>query len=84
MVLPRLVATYGDDLAQASPVREGPLLPVLSDARRLGLEEIRAGRLLSPPPVAASELGGNGPEFTGELERLCEGQIGIFPAARAS
>jgi hypothetical protein len=84
VVLPRLVASYEADLAQASPVREAPVMAVLGAARRLGAEEIRAGRLLSRAPSVASELGGIGPEFTGELERPLAGQIGIFPAARAS
>jgi hypothetical protein len=84
VVLPRLAATYEMDLAQASPVREAPVMAVLGAARGLALAEVGAGRLLSPGAALASEFGGIGPEFTGELERLCGAQIGIFPDARAS
>jgi hypothetical protein len=45
-VLPWLGGVYAADLATASPVREGPVMEVLVEARREGSAEIRGGQSL--------------------------------------
>jgi hypothetical protein len=87
VVLPRLVAAYGDHLSHASPVSEGPVLAVLGPARRTGSEEIESGLALLERlsgPGGATGIGAEGAAVTADLECYFGDNTGVFPCVRPS
>jgi hypothetical protein len=75
--LPQITASYGEDLAQASPVREGPVMAVL---RRAHLLAAGHQECVSKLHIDARI----GTEFARRVEHLFGGVTGVLPGARAS
>jgi hypothetical protein len=87
VVLPRLVAAYGDHLSHASPVSEGPVLAVLGPARRTGSEEMESGLALLervPGPGGSTGIDAERAAITADLERYFGDNTGVFPCVRPS
>ncbi len=73
-VLPRLLQTYEAHLSAAAPVREGPVLMVLEEARRTGSVEAEVGRSLWRRLAARwNGPGGSGDVSSRGLERDVRG-----------
>jgi hypothetical protein len=83
-LLPRVLEAYRAHLAEASPVSEAPIRPVLEGAIRTTASDIGDGRLLLQRVAEQGEGARELAEFTRSLERALEGEKGVFPAARAS
>jgi len=83
-MLPRLVATYQAHLGTAAPVREGPVLMVLEEARRAGSAEAEVGRSLWQRLAASGEGPGGSGDVTSEIERMFGGVSGVLPGEWAS
>jgi hypothetical protein len=87
-ILPRVVDEYGRHLAEASPVSEAPVRAVLEWAALWTRREAAQARLLlerlAAPPAPRSGTAETAAEFGIRVQRLFEGETGIFPAARAS
>jgi hypothetical protein len=81
VVLPRVLASYRDHLADASPVSEAPVRAVLEAAVRSMEGEISVGRGLleatAPPPSMVAIAS----QFCHELEGPFGASRGIFPVA---
>jgi len=84
VVLPRVLASYREDLEHASPVSEAPVRAVLGAAIRASEGEISAGQGLLAGLVLPPETAAISSQFCQQMERPFEGSRGIVPAARAS
>jgi hypothetical protein len=87
-ILTGLLEAYDDEVVEASPVSELPVLGVLELARTHGRQEIEAGRAVVAQGAVARPGAGPGTEtvseLRGRLQLVLGVDRGIFPAARAS
>jgi hypothetical protein len=82
--LPGLVDSYDRNLAQASPVSEGPVRAVLEWSARSTGGEIREAGLLLDRLAATAGRAGSGGDFGAAVQRLLGDGTHTFPGARAS
>jgi hypothetical protein len=84
VVLPRLLATYAEDLTHSSPVSEGPVRSLLALAAFRGHQELGQGADLLQSLLQLAESPQKVLEFGQALERSLNNTVGIFPSEWAS
>jgi hypothetical protein len=83
-ILPRLLTSYADDLAQAPAVSEAPVRVVLAWATFSLAQELEEGAGLLRRAAPGRGAAEKGAAFRAEIERALGEQLGILPAAWAS
>jgi hypothetical protein len=88
VILPHLLLTYEDHLVRSSPVSEAPVRAVLELACWRTSARIALGRAVVHGGVRAQgtvpDQAGGGRASAQNLEGVLRGNVGIFPAVRAS